>query len=208
MQTDKIQVLSNGEGIEAALAESEKFAAYMGIEGKPALHLRLLTEELLGMVRAITGDFKAYFWIENQEGGGYRIHLDAETPMNLDKKTELISLSSKGVNNVLGGFMGKIRDMVENGLYYYNKVDQLQLKNGIYTPVGVTAGITPESTGVDGFVWTMDEYRDRMNSARGSDPDASKAWDELERSIVASIADDVVVSVRKNMVKITISKNE
>ena len=104
--------------------------------------------------------------------------------------------------------MGKIRDMVENGLYYYNKVDQLQLKNGIYTPVGVTAGITPESTGVDGFVWTMDEYRDRMNSARGSDPDASKAWDELERSIVASIADDVVVSVRKNMVKITISKNE
>lgn len=208
MQTDKIQILSNGEGIEAALAESEKFAAYMGIEGKPALHLRLLTEELLGMVRAITGDFKAYFWIENQEGGGYRIHLDAETPMNLDKKTELISLSSKGVNNVLGGFMGKIRDMVENGLYYYNKVDQLQLKNGIYTPVGVTAGITPESTGVDGFVWTMDEYRDRMNSARGSDPDASKAWDELERSIVASIADDVVVSVRKNMVKITISKNE
>ena len=208
MQTDKIQVLSNGQGMEAALAESEKFAAYMGIEGKPALHLRLLTEELLGMVRAITGDFKAYFWIENQEGGGYRIHLDAETPMNLDKKTELISLSSKGVNNVLGGFMGKIRDMVENGLYYYNKVDQLQLKNGIYTPVGVTAGITPESTGVDGFVWTMDEYRDRMNSARGSDPDASKAWDELERSIVASIADDVVVSVRKNMVKITISKNE
>ena len=208
MQTDKIQILSNGEGIEAALAESEKFAAYMGIEGKPALHLRLLTEELLGMVRAITGDFKAYFWIENQEGGGYRIHLDAETPMNLDKKTELISLSSKGVNNVLGGFMGKIRDMVENGLYYYNKVDQLQLKNGIYTPVGVTAGITPESTGVDGFVWTMDEYRDRMNSARGSDPDASKAWDELERSIVASIADDVVVSVRKNMVKITISKND
>lgn len=208
MQTDKIQILSNGEGIEAALAESEKFAAYMGIEGKPALHLRLLTEELLGMVRAITGDFKAYFWIENQEGGGYRIHLDAETPMNLDKKTELISLSSNGVNNVLGGFMGKIRDMVENGLYYYNKVDQLQLKNGIYTPVGVTAGITPESTGVDGFVWTMDEYRDRMNSARGSDPDASKAWDELERSIVASIADDVVVSVRKNMVKITISKNE
>ena len=208
MQTDKIQVLSNGQGMEAALAESEKYAAYMGIEGKAAIHLRLLTEELLGMVRAITGDFKAYFWIENQEGGGYRIHLDAETPMNLDKKTELISLSSKGVNNVLGGFMGKIRDMVENGLYYYNKVDQLQLKNGIYTPVGVTAGITPESTGVDGFVWTMDEYRDRMNSARGSDPDASKAWDELERSIVASIADDVVVSVRKNMVKITISKNE
>ena len=208
MQTDKIQILSNGEGIEAALAESEKFAAYMGIEGKPALHLRLLTEELLGMVRAITGDFKAYFWIENQEGGGYRIHLDAETPMNLDKKTELISLSSKGVNNVLGGFMGKIRDMVENGLYYYNKVDQLQLRNGIYTPVGVTAGITPEGAGVDGFVWTMDEYRGKMKSARGSDPDASKAWDELERSIVASIADDVVVSVRKNAVKITISKNE
>ena len=208
MQTDKIQVLSNGQGMEAALAESEKYAAYMGIEGKSAIHLRLLTEELLGMVRAITGDFKAYFWIENQEGGGYRIHLDAETPMNLDKKTELISLSSKGVNNVLGGFMGKIRDMVENGLYYYNKVDQLQLRNGIYTPVGVTAGITPEGAGVDGFVWTMDEYRGKMKSARGSDPDASKAWDELERSIVASIADDVVVSVRKNAVKITISKNE
>ena len=208
MQTDKIQVLSNGQGMEAALAESEKYAAYMGIEGKEAIHLRLLTEELLGMVRAITGDFKAYFWIENREDGGYRIHLDAETPMNLDKKTDLISLSSKGVNHVSGGFMGKIRDMVENGLYYYNKVDQLQIRNGIYTPVGVTAGITPESAGVDGFVWTMNEYRGQMKCARGSDPAASKAWDELERSIVASIADDVEVSVRKNAVKITISKNK
>jgi hypothetical protein len=192
--------------MEAALAESEKYASYMGMEGKQALHLRLLTEELLGMVRAITGKFKAYFWIESQENGGYKIHLDAETPMNLDKKTGLISLSSKGVNYITGGFMGKIRDMVENGLYYYNKVDQLQIENGIYTPVGVTAGIIPESTGVDGFVWTMDEYRDKMKTARGSDPDASNAWDELERSIVASIADDVEVSVRKNDVKITISK--
>jgi hypothetical protein len=194
--------------MEEALAESEKFASYIDLDRKQALHLRLLTEELLGMMRVITGDFDAYFWIESQKEGGYRIHLDAETPMNLDKKAELISLSSKGVNNVSGGFMGKIRDIVENGLYYYNKVDQLQLKNGIYTPVGIASGISPENAGVDGFVWTMEEYRGKMKSARGSDPAASSAWDELERSIVASIADDVVVSVRKNAVKITISKNE
>ena len=65
MQTDKIRVTSSGEGIERALQESEKFASYVGLTGKDALRLRLLAEETLGMVEAITGDFTATFWLES-----------------------------------------------------------------------------------------------------------------------------------------------
>ena len=57
MQTDKIMVYSNGTGMEAALKEAEHFAQYQDLDHKSTLRLRLLAEETLGMVKAITGAY-------------------------------------------------------------------------------------------------------------------------------------------------------
>ena len=82
MKTDIVKVKSNGEGREKALDEASKFASYVGLDEKSALVMRLLSEETLGMVTAIAGDFFAEFWLESEDGV-CSIHLDATTSMPL-----------------------------------------------------------------------------------------------------------------------------
>ena len=68
MTTDKIMVYSEGPGIDKALAETERFAQYEKLGEKDGLYLRLLSEEMLGMVRGITGGFEGQFWLEGGDG--------------------------------------------------------------------------------------------------------------------------------------------
>ena len=51
MKTEQIVVTSKGLGIEEALTLTEKLGNEVGLERKPMLHLRLLAEELFGMLR-------------------------------------------------------------------------------------------------------------------------------------------------------------
>ena len=55
MKTDVITVSSSGAQMEAALAQVDKMAAFKGLTGKNALHLRLLVEEMMGMMRSLKG---------------------------------------------------------------------------------------------------------------------------------------------------------
>ena len=63
MKTDKISVSSQGARMGAALEQADKVAAYKGLSAKNALHLRLLAEEMLGMMRSIAGEADGEFWI-------------------------------------------------------------------------------------------------------------------------------------------------
>ena len=53
MKTDVITVYSDLRGREEAMDTAERFAAYNSIKGKDAMHLRLLTEEIICMVHGI-----------------------------------------------------------------------------------------------------------------------------------------------------------
>ena len=78
MKTDVITVSSSGAQMEAALAQADKMAAFKGLSGKSALHLRLLAEEMMGMMRSLTGEQEGQFWIEDSDGV-YRLHLRVVT---------------------------------------------------------------------------------------------------------------------------------
>ena len=76
MRSDIITV-GNDEGlIGHALETVQDYIYGAGLDGKGAIHMNLLAEEVLCMVRAMVGEFSARFWIED-EGGEYRIHVDA-----------------------------------------------------------------------------------------------------------------------------------
>ena len=61
--------IENGiKDLEAILAESEKMASYNGLTQNQTLQLRLLCEEVDGMLPRILGDFDGDFWIEYEEG--------------------------------------------------------------------------------------------------------------------------------------------
>ena len=205
MKTEKIKIYRNGEGMQEALNLTEKFAAYMELEGRNKFHLRLLAEEMFSMVRAITEDFSADFWLE-EETGTCRLHLEAKSDLDYSKRRELLSVSTRGKNIAQRGIMEKVREIIEAGLYSMEESFSLQAQFGMamfnYGSVGII------DTGMSDAVysWSMQKYRDNVNSARSGDPAASEAWDELEKSIIANVADDVIVGVRKDGVELIVEK--
>ena len=57
------------------------------------------------------------------------------------------------------------------------------------------------------YVWSMEDYRLQLQQYRDQNrEDAREAWDELEKSVVACVADDVKVSIKGRTVEMTIYK--
>ena len=101
MKTDIIVVSSKGRKMEEALKQVEKVAVYKELEPRGAMQLRLLAEEMLGMMRAITGETEGEFWIEDQDNL-YQLHLRVKTRMNSEKRDQLLAASSSGSRQVIG----------------------------------------------------------------------------------------------------------
>ncbi|MBR6259603.1 MAG: hypothetical protein IKR21_05265 [Oscillospiraceae bacterium] len=92
MRSDYIVVSSDGSNMDKVMQETEKVAVYKELSKNGALHLRLLTEEMLGMMRSIAGKTDACFWIEDEDGV-FQLHLQADTYIDLEQRKKLISTS-------------------------------------------------------------------------------------------------------------------
>ncbi len=206
MTTEQVYVKNDGTGMDEALQLTEKFADYNGIPEKVQLHIRLLTEETLGMVRVIAGNFRALFWLEG-DSHSCSIHLQAKTDMDPDKRRELLAVSSSGKNYEARGFMGKIRELIETGIENYQEAENLKTEYGVGTVGYGAMGIDPaDAMSQAVMTWSLERYRMRVESGRDEDEAEEEAWDELEKSIVANIADDVRVGIRKDRVEMVIYK--
>ena len=209
METEQVYVKNDGTGIERALKTADWVARDSDLEGRDAMHFRLLVEETLGMVRAMAGEFQAVFWIE-YEKHDYRIRLEAKTHMHFEKREELLSVSSGGKNYANKGIMGKIRGLFETAISDYKEVRQMQAENGVmglsYGAMGVDASNSmPQAV----MTWSLEQYRQNVQAENGlpEDEDYDEYLRELERSIVANIADDIQVGIRMDTVDMTIFKN-
>ena len=193
MKTDVIKVSSRGSRMETALAQAEKVAAYKGLTGKNALHLRLLTEEMMGMMRSITGEKEGQFWIED-DGGVFQLHLRVSTRMNVDKREHLLAASTSGKNEAARGLMGQLRDFFDQGA----DVPGLPLYH---------SEMMAETTGTTlNWDWSMASYQDELRVQAVRDEKAREMWDELEKSVVTHVADDVKVAIRGTQAELIIVK--
>lgn len=197
MKTDVITVSSSGSQMETALGQAEKVAAYKGLSVKDALHLRLLTEEMMGMMRSITGETKGQFWIEDAEGV-YYLHLQVNTRMTMEKRESLLNVSTSGRNENARGLMGRLRDFFDRG----SDVDVIQaspmLMSGMYEH--------SSSPSLD-WEWRMTQYQNAVeDGVRRNDSTAREAWDELEKSVVAHAADEVQIAIRGQTVEMILTK--
>jgi hypothetical protein len=212
MQTDKISIRSTGEGMQTALEEATKFASYTGLDRKQALRVRLLTEETLGMIGAITGEFIADFWIESSPKCAVKICLEANAEMDFQKKQDLINASTDKKNAAAKGFMGKIRQLIENSLYSIDEAGKLEAEYGsgaiMYANMGMCEIDPGSAMHSMNYMWSLENYRQALEGSYTNNEAAHEAWDELEKSIVANIADDVRVGVRGNKIEFTIEKRK
>ena len=185
MVSDIITITSSGENFEAALEQAQKMAEFKELSPKNAMHLRLLTEELMGLMRSITGENSGKFWIED-ENGEYRLHLQVETLVNREKRKELLAASSSGKNEASKGLMGALREF-----FFRGADDEIAAYNNTLLSAGSMKNATLPVTD---WQWTLSCYRDNLSAMNGGE--AAEAWDELEKSVVKNVADDVRISIK------------
>lgn len=185
MQSNVCIIEKGSADLAAIFKESERVAEYNGLTHKQALQLRLLCEEVDGMLPNIIDNFKGKLWIEF-ESGVCKVNASIDIPeLNAGRKRELIDISSDKRNAASVGIVGKIRCAIED--FLLNEESYVNT-----TSVGAFRHSTGFSKGTDyAYVWSLEQYRDAVN--KDDQPDA---WDELEKSVIASVADDVIVGVK------------
>ena len=97
MKTARIKVTTRGEGMEEALAATEKLGTDSGLAHKEQLRLRLLAEELIGLMRGIAGSVEACYQAE-QEERRFRLCLSADVTLDKEMRKQLLAASSSGKN--------------------------------------------------------------------------------------------------------------
>lgn len=205
METNHIFVNGDREKTMQALDEADRFTEYQNYEKKSALRVRLLGEEMFGILYGIAGDYEGFFWVEG-EGLSCKLYLEATIAMNPEKKRELISVSSDGKNASSKGIASKIRDMIERGMDSFDESAKMAADAG--TPVAFySLGMEPSVATLSVVDWSLARYKGELESLKEEESEAIEAWDELEKSIIANLADDVHVGVRENKVTITVEKD-
>ena len=194
--------------LKAVLCEVEKVTKYNELEDKKALRVRLLAEELCGMLPGLVENFSGNFWAET-DGETYELHVELKAEdMTLDLRDELIAVSKSGKNMAAKGVMGKIRAVAETMLLAaFDPTIPHPIPDGeFFDPQGYNMGfgfVEPVVASERGYVysWSLFSYKTAVEETE------EDAYAELERSIVAKLADDIIVGVRGKNVEIIVKKS-
>lgn len=201
MKSEKVSINGAGDGIKYALLITEGIGEECLLEKKQILQLRLLAEELFGMIQNLAGDIKANYWIEYDERQ-FGIHMKADLELTEDLRKQFLSISSTGENAATKSFMGKIRVMIAETLFLTQPADTNSF-SGLSMEITDVAAL---GAGGMSYLWSLDKYKDEAKKQADDNEDASEAWDELEKSIVAKIADEVSVKIVGSSVEIIVNK--
>ena len=201
MRSDIVKLAGSQNDIERALKQAEGVAGFYQLPRKNGIHIRLLAEETMGMLRTLTGTRTAVFWIEDdekEEDRTIRLHLRVETNMTTELRKSLLSASTSGKNTAAKGFSGKLRDLFERACEPEDQyVADYYAAGWAYADIGMgTLGIDP------GNVWSFNRYKDSLADESSGDKSDEKA--ELEQSIIANLAGEVEVSIKGSTVEMTI----
>lgn len=134
MKSDVIAIDNKGSGFDEAVEATKKLAEFNKLDEKDSLHLQLFTEEMLSMIRIVTGEVKASFWVENTDKT-FDLNLTTETIMDKEKKHLLISSSSSKKNEAAGSFLGMLRDAFEEAMLADSDKVLYQLPNDVASDV-------------------------------------------------------------------------
>lgn len=182
--------------LDAILKESQKVAEYNELSHKQSLQLRLICEEMDGMLPRIIDGFSGDFWIEYVDGlckVNASVKLEEFTA---EKKNALIGVSKSGKNASAMGIVGKIRSELESFFLDENTLQLCAMSAG---PSRATMGYTDCMD--YSYLWTLEQYKTAVKNES-----KTEAWDELEKSVIASVADDIIVGIKGKRADIVIIK--
>ena len=198
MKSEVITIDSKEECTQKALELTESF--YGDCSKKSLLRLRLLAEETMNLIRSITGDSQmlAEFWLE-KEGNLCSVHLTTDTIMYAQKRKELMELSTTKENAAAKGVLGKIREVFELALLPKDERTARESRIGM---MGLIDPTGMQSVGTE--TWTMSTYIDSVNGSDEKSEFVKEAKDEIEKSILANVAKDVIIGIKGDEVSMVI----
>ena len=197
MKSNVCKIENGTQDLDAILRESEKVAVYNELDHKQTLQLRLLCEEMDGMLPKLINGFDGDFWIEFEDGVcKVNASIELET-FTADKKKDLIAIAKNKKNATVVGIGGKIRSILEDIFLDENVARGFDMSQNALHYANTYAVGTNYS-----YLWSLDQYR---NAA--STEEKAEDWDELEKSVIAAVADDVIVGVKGKRADIIIVKN-
>ena len=159
----------------------------------------------MGMVETIAGNFYSYFWIEDDDDKPeiYHLHLKANVNMDGQIRDVFLDASTSGKNAAAKGIMGKLRDIFQTYMIGFKDTDNVSYSEPYPGYSCFTEyGLEPFSSS---NLWTLSRYKE--NVSKNKDERNLEDWDELEKSIIANLADDVSVGIEGDSVEMIITKN-
>ena len=200
MKTDVYRFERAVDNIDEVMELAEKIAAYNGLEEEKSLKLSLLCEELVELLPNLLIYGNGEFWIENS-GKNYEIHavVEADDLLTSSDRKEILAVSKSKKNSAAVGIMNRIKSAAEEIIANYA------------LSKGVSGEVSYDTSSLDAFdydyadpfaqqdMWSLVKYKKTVQ-------DGTDAWDELEKSIIANLADDVTVGIISGKVEIVIKK--
>ena len=195
MISDICKIEKGTRDLDSILIESNKVAVYNELNEKQTLQLRLICEELDAMLPNIINDFDGDFWIEFDNGQCKVVADISLAEFTADKKKELIAISKNKKNAFSKGIIGKIRSAIEDLYLDKENAEALNMSILFNKALGYSVGME------NSYIWSLNNYKNNVVEENKED------WDELEKSIIAHLADDVIVGVKGTKATITVIKN-
>ena len=191
MESNIWKINKGDTDLRPLLDEADKVAKYNNLKGKKALYLRLLTEELVSMLPSIVENYSGEFQIVN-DSDYYEIRVKFfVNDMTASTRQHLIEVSKSNKNSSVVGITGRIRETFD-----YMAVESDD-------PIISVAGKYGLSSNIDfSHIWSLKQYQTGVKK----DMSKKEKLDELERSILVKLADDVTVGVKGKNVDIVIKK--
>ena len=126
------------------------------------------------------------------------LHLRVATRLSADEREQLLAASSTGKNESARGLMGRLRDFFD-----WSSDEDL---DAVSNPLLLPDMFDSTSPTLD-WEWSMIRYENALSArVEKNEAGAKEAWDELEKSVVKHVADDVKVSIRSGIVEMIIYK--
>ena len=194
--TDKLWISSTvrrNSDIREILME---FAEKNRITGKAYSHLCLLAEETLGMASQMLRVYDGELWLE-ETAAGYEIILEAD----VHGKDGIEAVPSSSPE----GFMAKIAEMM-NCSFMFENISEMPEDLASMLPDYMSYGIRK---GKDEHAWagrwSLSAYRYNLRKQQEENPETDPALEELEKSIVAHLANEVTIGIHGHRIRLVIS---
>ena len=204
MKTEKLFLNNTVQRNEDLQLWVSEYAEETGISEKNALRVSLLVEETVGMVQGLLNEFESELWLEGDRKS-CTLYLDVLSAAGPAEKNASLT-SGDGQGAAPAGFMAKVGELLLCAFRFESDEDVpdtwIDAIPGSLSFGAARAGDAPVLMGQ----WSLDSYRQALKEKIREGAAEESALDELEKSIVASIADDVTIGIRDHRVRLVITK--